>query len=141
MRSAAPSLAILALASVALTNLAGCAGGAAESGRVVNVTVGDFRIKAPKHVAAGQIDFVVDNKGPDEHEFIVIRASRPLSLRGDGITADESAFEKRTVGALEPGPPGGVRHLHLTLSPGEYELICNMSGHFLGGMHARIAVT
>jgi uncharacterized cupredoxin-like copper-binding protein len=141
MRSAAPSLAIVALASASLILLAGCAGGAAYSGRVVRVTVEDFRIKAPKHVPAGEVEFLVHNKGPDAHEFIVVRAKGELPLRGDGVTADEDAFESQTVGVLEPGAPGGTRPLRLKLHRGEYELICNMDGHYLGGMRALIEVT
>jgi uncharacterized cupredoxin-like copper-binding protein len=141
MRSAASSLAILALASASVSLLAGCAGGAAYSGRVVRVTVEDFRIKAPKQIPAGDVEFLVHNKGPDAHEFIVVRAMGALPLRGDGVTADEDAFESHTVGILEPGEPGATRQLRVKLRPGEYELICNMSGHYLGGMRTLIEVT
>ena len=141
MRRAASSLAIIALAGAGMTLvLVGC-GGAAYSGRLVRVTVEDFRIKAPKQVRAGAVEFLVHNKGPDAHEFIVVRAMGTLPLRGDGVTADEDAFESHTVGVLEPGAPGGTRHLRVKLRPGEYELICNMSGHYLGGMRALIEVT
>jgi len=106
----------------------------------VSVTIEDFRIKAPKHVRAGDVVFLVHNKGPDAHEFIVVRADESLPLRSDGVTADEDAFEKQTAGALEPGAPGEVRRLHVHLRPGLYELICNMSGHYLGGMRTQVTV-
>ena len=71
-----------------------------------------------------------------------MRATKPLPLRTDGVTADEDAFEPRiTVGALEPGAPGGTRHVHVHLAPGRYVLFCNMSGHFLGGMRTPVDVT
>jgi uncharacterized cupredoxin-like copper-binding protein len=120
--------------------LAGC-GSTAHVGKAVDVTLQDFRIKAPAHLHAGDVSFVVHNDGPDEHEFIVVRADKPLPLRRDGVTADEDAFESRTVGALEPGAPGSTRYLDVHLTPGRYVLICNMSGHYLGGMRTLVDVT
>ena len=109
--------------------------------RTVRVTLKDFRIVAPAHIRAGTVDLVVRNRGPESHELIVVRATRPLPMRTDGVTADEDAFEKVTVGTLEPGRPGQTRHLHVTLKPGHYLLICNMSGHYLGGMRTPVDVT
>ena len=59
---------------------------------------------------------------------------------GDGLRVDEDAIEKQTVGGLEPGQPGGERRLKLHLAPGRYLLLCNMAGHYLGGMHAELVV-
>jgi uncharacterized cupredoxin-like copper-binding protein len=135
MRNAARCLAVLCLLGVV-----GCAahGTRSAQARTVRVTVEDFRIKAPKHVPSGDVVFRVTNKGPDAHEFIVVRTTTPLPLRADGVTADEDAFEKQTAGALEPGGPGSVRELHVHLKPGRYELVCNMSGHYLGGMRTQV---
>src|SRR5580765_2763096 len=104
---------------------------------VVAVKVRDFKIEAPKHVPAGDVVFRVDNKGPEAHEFIVVRADRALPLRTDGITVDEDLLEPRIPGTLEPGRPG-TRELNVHLEPGRYELICNMSGHYLGGMRTLV---
>ena len=41
------------------------------------------------------------------------------------------------MGTLEPGSPGSIRGLKVDLRPGRYELLCNMSGHYLGGMLKR----
>ena len=64
-----------------------------------------------------------------------------LPRRADGITIDEDALEAANVGALEPGAPGSVRELRLHLSPGRYEMFCNMAGHYFGGMHTELVVT
>ena len=52
-----------------------------------------------------------------------------------------------TVGAglaacrgTEPGRPGAIRELDLRLRPGHYRLICNMTGHYLGGMNRELTV-
>lgn len=102
----------------------------------------DFHIDAPAHVKAGRVELRVDNEGPDQHELIVVPAgSSGLPLRKDGVTVDEEALENVELGALEPGEPGSLRHLDVTLKPGRYILFCNMEGHFLGGMHTEVVVS
>ena len=115
---------------------------AVPGGRVIAVTERDFSIHvASRHVAAGAVDFRVTNRGPDAHELIVVRAPETeLPLRTDGITVSEERVAKATVGTLEPGAPGAVRDLHVDLRKGRYVLLCNMSGHFMGGMHAVVVV-
>ena len=51
------------------------------------------------------------------------------------MTVNEEALKSSIVGTLEPGAPGSVRELRVELKPGRYVLLCNMSGHFMGGMH------
>jgi|tagenome__1003787_1003787.scaffolds.fasta_scaffold20675562_2 uncharacterized cupredoxin-like copper-binding protein len=130
---------------LAVSVLAGCSSGRATAhhGPVVRVTERDFHIAAsPTHVPAGDVLITVENRGPVSHELIVVRKTDPtLPRRADGVTIDEEALEKATAGALEPGAPGTVRRLDLHLEPGRYELFCNMSGHFLGGMHTDLVVT
>ena len=106
---------ILMLAALA----AGCGSAqpAGTSAHVVNVTEKDFHIAAPTTLAAGEVTFRVHNAGPDEHEFIVIRAAdaAALPLQSDGLTIDEAALKKDRVGELVPGAPSVTRNLRLTL--------------------------
>ena len=75
------------------------------------------------------------------HELIVVRTGNGrLPTRSDGTTINEEAVQHQEAGALEPGQPGALRHLRLHLKPGRYELLCNMAGHYFGGMHARLQV-
>ena len=65
---------------------------------VVRVTERDFHIGVVHgRIRAGTVIFRVTNRGPDEHEFIVIRADHGLPMRPDGITLDEDALEKSIV--------------------------------------------
>ena len=83
----------------------------------------------------------VRNAGPDNHELIVVRRmGASLPLRPDGLTMDEDRVEPYVRGALEPGSPNLTRSLRLHLSRGRYVLVCNMSGHLLGGMHTELVV-
>ena len=128
-------------AALLVLMLSGC-GGAAQTGQtVLRVTERDFRITAPLRAKAGDFVLSVRNRGPDAHELIVVRErSARLPLRRDGSTVSEEKLEPITVGALEPGQPGSVRKLRLHLAPGRYELFCNMSGHYLGGMRTTLVV-
>jgi hypothetical protein len=132
----------LLLVSLALLACPGCGtGGHQAAAHVVRVTERDFRISAPKHVRSGDLLLSVSNRGPDAHELIVVRdRSSVLPLRRDGSTVSEEKLEPLIAGALEPGQPGSRRTLRLYLAPGTYELFCNMSGHYLGGMHAKLVV-
>jgi uncharacterized cupredoxin-like copper-binding protein len=129
-----------------LSVIGGCSSGQAPArgaGSVVHVTERDFRISAaPTRVSSGDVVLSVKNRGPEQHEFIVVRArDSELPLRADGVTIDEDALEEVKVGGLEPGAPGSVRQLRLHLAPGRYEMFCNMAGHYLGGMEAGLVVS
>jgi uncharacterized cupredoxin-like copper-binding protein len=138
-------LKIAVLPAVIVLLASGCGAGqhsAGADGKVVRVSERDFKISAPKHASAGIVVFHVHNKGPDDHEFIVVRTrDGHLPLRADGVTANEELLSRATAGVLEPGKPGSLRELRLKLAPGRYMLICNMAGHYLGGMHAELVVS
>jgi uncharacterized cupredoxin-like copper-binding protein len=121
----------------------GCGGHRSSTdgrGAVLRVTEKDFKITADAVVGAGDVRLVVTNHGPDDHELAVVRAPivGALPLRRDGVTVDEAATEQIRLGDVEPEPSGTVSELRLHLEPGRYLLLCNMSGHYLGGMHTTV---
>jgi uncharacterized cupredoxin-like copper-binding protein len=124
--------------------VSGCGGSGARTSPadVVNVKERDFQISISRsRVAAGDVVFRDKNLGPDAHELIVVRSDGArLRLRPDGMTVDEEGLEKSIVGALEPGLAGSTRELHVRLAPGTYVLLCNMYGHYMGGMHSTLVV-
>ena len=131
------------LLAVLVVTAAGCSSsGGKPDGAVLPITEKDFKITAQHYeLPAGDVDLAVHNRGPDAHELIVVRETDAgLPLRKDGLTVDEDGIEKQTLGALEPSQPGGVRHLRVRLTPGRYLLLCNMAGHYMGGMHAELVV-
>jgi uncharacterized cupredoxin-like copper-binding protein len=132
-------------ATLVLTGLlSGCAGKKRDAGAaaaVVHVTVQDFKVSAPKVLPRGDVTILARNRGPDDHELIVVREQHGrLPFRRDGITIDEDALEAAKAGVLEPFESGTVDRLHVRLAPGRYVLFCNMAGHFLGGMHTTVVV-
>ena len=135
-------LGILAALAPALSGCASASGADVASGsNTVRVDERDFTIDAPEELRAGRVTFAVHNKGPDAHELIVVRErGDELPLRTDGLTIDEDAVQRDEAGVLEPGTPGSVRNLTVRLEPGRYVLLCNMSGHYLGGMDHDLVV-
>jgi uncharacterized cupredoxin-like copper-binding protein len=121
--------------------LTAACGSAARGPAPVRVVERDFRIAAPAQVRAGAVSLAVRNRGPVAHELIVVKVGRaPLPLRRDGLTVDEDAVQARTAAALEPQPTGRETILDARLTPGRYELFCNMAGHYRGGMHTELVV-
>jgi uncharacterized cupredoxin-like copper-binding protein len=133
--------ALLAVTATLLAAGCGSSGHEASRGALVAVKEADFKITAAGSLSAGDVDLRVHNGGPDEHELIVVRSpSGQLPMRRDGVTIDEDKLEKAEVGSLDPGQPGATRDLRLHLAPGRYVLFCNMSGHYMGGMHTTVVV-
>ena len=144
MRLTSTGRARAGLVALALLTVA-CSSSSQDSGarlgeQTVPVEVRDFAIEAPRVVPAGDVEIRVSNGGPDTHELILLRGGQKLSLRADDLTLDEDALKPRIVSTLEDDHPGPQRVWHLHLAPGRYVLVCNMSGHYLGGMHTELTV-
>ncbi len=139
MNSRRARLAALALAGIVMLAVSGCGSGASEEhGEEVDVWVRDFEIKAPKRVPAGEVTFELYQEGPDYHELMVVRdTGRKLPLRGDGLTVDDDRLGSAVVGGTSPAPPGEYL-ASMRLKRGRYWLICNLTGHYIGGMRARV---
>jgi len=142
--AAAPAWKVLlfSLFTIAFVGAATPQGHASAGGQnALRITERDFHISPVKRtVSRGEVRFEVKNAGPESHELIVVRRQGRLPLRADGLTVDEETLESVKVGGLEPAQSGKTRELQLHLAPGHYQLFCNMSGHYLGGMHAELIV-
>jgi uncharacterized cupredoxin-like copper-binding protein len=141
------SLGSCALLGTLALLLAGCGGRSSAvpsdgGAATVRVIERDFAITVARHeLSAGRVVFRIVNNGPDRHELIVVHDDGRLKLRSDGMTVDEEALQRLIVGGVEPGPKGDVRELAVDLTPGRYMLLCNMYGHYMGGMHQVVVVT
>ena len=101
----------VAIFAIALLAISGCSGGQPAKraqGKEIRVAERDFKIAVSrKRVPAGDYTLAVDNKGPDSHELIVIKAQSPrLPLRREGMTVDEDSLKPAIPGLLEPEAPG-----------------------------------
>ena len=112
--------------------------GSAFAGETSKVTMDEFTLKAsPKAVTAGKVTFDVRNAGSDRHELVVLKtgtAASKLPVTGG------RASEKGRVGDTGVFAGGKSKRLTLTLKKGRYVLICNLPGHYRGGMRADFTV-
>lgn len=125
--------------------LAAACGGAAEP--VLDVTKGEIGVEEREHtivltsneVRAGQVTFVVRNRGGQAHDLIVIRTD----AAADALPLDQQtqkASEEGRVDGVELINPGRSSNLRVTLEPGRYVLICNVPTHYQLGMRTELTV-
>ena len=122
---------------------AGCAAAEPE----VDITKGQIRADLREHtitltspeVRAGEVVFIVRNRGGQAHDLIVIKTDRAAdALPIVGQT--QKANEEGRVGGVELLAPGKSANLRLTLEPGHYVLICNVPTHYQLGMRTELTV-
>ena len=95
-------------------------------------------VPAKTSVPAGKVTFTVVNKGSMEHEMVVVPSPNgPASLK----QADGSASEAGSLGEVADLKAGATGRLTVTMPAGQYTLLCNLPGHFAGGMYATFTVT
>jgi uncharacterized cupredoxin-like copper-binding protein len=131
-RSAAVAGAVALAAAILLPGVAADA----SSSRSVKLT--DFNVTpSARSVGHGKVKFVVANKAAIEHELIVIKTSKKASQLP---VSGDRASEKGSVGEVELAGHK-TKSLTLNLKKGHYALICNVKGHYMGGMHADLTVS
>jgi uncharacterized cupredoxin-like copper-binding protein len=87
-------------------------------------------------IKAGTIDFVLQNLGPDDHEFVVFKtdlAPDQLPVENGQVIEDAPGLVK--IDEQDQYPPNETRVLTLDLDAGQYVLICNLPGHYEQGMY------
>ena len=114
---------------------------APEAASAVAVVLGrpvEFGVTAePATVPAGPTTFTVANAGAVLHEMVVVPAPDGAdALAGDGGEADEAG----ALGEVADLGPGDDGTLTVDLPAGDYVLLCNLPGHFAGGMYTALTV-
>jgi uncharacterized cupredoxin-like copper-binding protein len=102
------------------------------------VTLSEFKVSpSPKSVSHGKVTFTVKNQGDMEHELVVIKTSKAASKLP---VSGNRASDKGAVGEVEDIAGGKSKKLTLNLKAGHYVLICNLPGHYKGGMRSDFTV-
>jgi uncharacterized cupredoxin-like copper-binding protein len=105
----------------------------------IDVALTEYAIKpATDSATAGKVTFDVSNDGAVPHEFVVVKTDKQAAELLEGSEADETG----NVGELDEKALGvkARKSLTLDLEPGHYALICNLPGHYQGGMHTDFTV-
>ena len=134
------------LVRVSLTNMGGpMMGGGARMGPGLMQANAD-RASVP----AGTVSVLVTNRGGIDHELVILAlgdnqnpGTRPTSSDGK-IDETGSLGEASTSQGEGPGTgirPGAQGWVTLSLTPGRYELLCNLPGHYHAGMSTTLTVT
>ena len=85
---------------------------------------------------AGTVNFTMKNDGTVPHEFLVVKTD----IEGGKIPlTDENRFDEEADGIevvdeIPEWDPGEIGKLSLELDPGNYQLLCNIAGHYKAGM-------
>ena len=146
------------LAAVALV-LSACGGGAspgattttatgtpaAGGATTIDVTLQEFAVIPSADAApAGDVTFKITNDGPEDvHEFVILKTdlgASALPTDEDGAV-DETGAGIEVIGEVEDLAAGATDQLVVTLTTGHYALICNLEGHYTGGMWADFQAT
>ncbi|WP_028066133.1 sulfocyanin-like copper-binding protein [Solirubrobacter soli] len=106
--------------------------------KATTVTLNEFKISAsPKSVSAGKVTFTAKNTGDMQHELVIIKTSTSASKLK---VSKNRASQKGSVGEIEDIGGGKSKKQTFNLKKGHYVLICNIPGHYKGGMHADFTV-
>lgn len=101
-------------------------------------------------VPHGTVTFRVTNAGAVNHEMIILPlgASQVVGTRpfGGDAKIDEAgslgeASNSGGEGAGKGIVPDASSWITVTLAPGQYELVCNLMGHYVSGMYSKLTVT
>ncbi len=134
-----------------LFTLAGCGadandamGDIATEGRnEITGSVEEWKITVtPKSANAGEVKFTIENKGTIGHEFLVVRTDildGQIPLDGDHFAEPSEGLE--VIDEIGEYPAGTTELLVLSLEAGNYQLVCNLPGHYAAGMHTSFVVS
>lgn len=104
----------------------------------------------PASVHAGQVSFVVANRGWRTHELVVLPLAQGASAGqrapGPDGKVDEAgslgeASSSCAAGTGEGIASGALGWVTVTLAPGRYELVCNLTNHYANGMRQELDVS
>jgi uncharacterized cupredoxin-like copper-binding protein len=122
---------------------AGMSGASAEPRNMVAGAVREWSVDTTAQRArAGEVTFVISNFGTVDHEFLVVKTTYQhgkIPLGGNN-RFDEEDKGLSVIDEIPEWAPGVTNTLKVTLEPGEYELLCNIEGHYNNGMHAPFEV-
>jgi uncharacterized cupredoxin-like copper-binding protein len=116
---------------------------AAQGAAQLPIMLDDYRfLHDVTAVTAGDVTFDMTNVGDEVHELIVIKSDMDTAALPAGAArgeVDEAAIGEY-VGGWEDVQPGAAASGTLTLAPGRYILLCNLTDHYSRGMVSTLQV-
>ena len=114
---------------------------AAAGAATVSVKMNEFSFVPDELTAkAGATTIEAENVGKMAHELVLAKSDldpAKLPTNSDGTVDEEALDVVGETGDVEPGETGVV---NADLEPGSYVIICNLPGHYAGGMYGSLTV-
>jgi uncharacterized cupredoxin-like copper-binding protein len=140
-------LRFMTLAAVFVVAASAVACGGGDEG-TVNVTQKDFSVTVdPTSAPAGDVTFDITNDGPSVHEFVVFQTdlapdALPMTEDETGVAiVDEEGEGVQHIDEVEDIASGANESLTVSLTAGNYVLLCNLPAHYQQGMHTAFTVS
>ena len=118
-------------------------GSTANDGNFVSGTLQEWKVSvSPNTATAGEVKFTMSNNGTIGHEFLVVKTDildGKITLDGDHFAEPSPGLE--VIDEIGEFKPGTTELLVLNLKPGNYQLVCNLPGHYAAGMHTSFVVS
>jgi len=115
----------------------------ANEGNFISGTLQEWKVSvSPNKATTGEVKFTISNKGTIGHEFLVVKtdiADGMITLDGDHFAEPSPGLE--VMDEIGEFKQGTTELLVLTLEPGNYQLVCNLPGHYAAGMHTTFVVS
>jgi uncharacterized cupredoxin-like copper-binding protein len=104
-----------------------------------SVTATDLKFSATRIEApAGKLALTLRNAGKVEHELVLLKTNAdPASLK---VSSGGRVSEAASVGEISETAAGASKSTTFDLKPGRYVYVCNIPGHYAGGMHGSLVV-
>ncbi len=112
---------------------------------------GTMRVLVDRHdVSSGTVSFRAANIGSLVHELVVLPLANGDPVGSRAVGSDGKVSETGSLGEVSQTcgagagdgiNPGALGWTTLDLPPGDYELICNLPGHYASGMYAELHVS
>jgi len=127
-----------AAADPATTSSTSASTPAATAGGTLSIRMSEFAFDPKDNTAkAGKLTIAAPNDGQVEHELVLLKTDAdPAHLPMKDGEADEST----SVGEIADVAPGATKSHTFHLTPGKYAMVCNLPGHYQGGMYGSLTV-
>ncbi len=140
--SAADTMATMATTGTATTDTTATTAKKATEVTTVAVTLGKpsaFSLVPDTTTApAGKVTFTVDNAGTMAHELVVLKTDTPAKSLP---VKNGLAVETGNIGETGDMAAGTSKSFTVTMEKGHYVLLCNLPGHYQGGMYKDFTVS
>lgn len=127
--------------------MSGCGSGDISTdttaGGAVSVEMGEWYVRVETSTTlSGPVEFDVENAGTMPHEFVIVRTDvAPGKIPVSGGVFDEGDASIDVIDEIVEWPAGETRQLSLDLVAGDYQLVCNLPGHYALGMWTGFTVS